>query len=135
MNDVKRAGCCTRCDTEVFEVKTRFLEGPLAGFPRQLGKHSEQAYRIDYALTDGSICTLTACEACREWMSDPANLPAIWQKVLRTFVFEERADVRAALPARPRTPAEQQHIQTELIKLSHNPPIGVIAVNQWSHHA
>lgn len=133
MNDVKKAGCCTLCDAEVYEVRSYFpMDSVLAGFPRQIGRPLPTARKISYALRDGSHADLTSCGACEGDMRDPARFPAIWQKVLRTFLFEERDDVRALLPAPARTPAEQERIHNELQILANNPMIAVICVTSWS---
>jgi hypothetical protein len=134
MSDTKKAGCCTLCDNEVYEVRSYFpMESILAGFPRKLGKPLPSARKVSYALRDGSHCDLTCCETCEPAMRDPAQFPALWQKVLRTFLFEERDDVRALLPAPVRTPTESAHIQKELQALSNNQPIAVICVTSWSN--
>ncbi len=127
MSDVKKYGCCTFCDAEVYEIKTYFPEGPLQGFPRKTGRPLPSAWRIDYVLTDGSSTTLTSCETCVPKMTDAANFPAIWAKVVRSFMFEEQPEVRAALPANQRTVAEQEHILNELTVLSQNLPVGVLS--------
>lgn len=127
MSDVKKTGSCTLCDAEVYEIKTYFPEGPLYGFPRSIGKPLPNAWRVDFALTDGSHCSLTCCESCLPFMTDPANIGAIWAKVIRTFMFEEQPEVRAALPATARTAQEQERVLTELTTLSHNIPIGVLS--------
>ena len=131
MSDVKKYGCCTLCDTEVYEIKTYFPEGPLHGFPRKTGRPLPSAWRIDYVLADGSHASLTSCESCLANMKDPANFPSLWAKVMRSFLFEEYPEVRAALPANARTIAEQEHIFNELTTLSQKVPIGVISSTRW----
>jgi hypothetical protein len=34
---VKKPGCCTLCDKEVYEIKTRWTKGILEGEPRKVG--------------------------------------------------------------------------------------------------
>jgi len=130
MSDVKKTGCCTLCDAEVYEIISYFPDGPLLGFPRKIGKALPNAYTVDYILTEGSIASLTCCESCRADMINEAFFPAIWAKVMRSFMFEEQPDVRASLPAPPRNVVEQDHILAELVKLSDNKPIGVMAVHR-----
>lgn len=124
---VKKTGCCTLCDTEVYEVITYFPEGPLYRFPRKIGKPLPSKVSIDYVLADGSHSTLTSCTSCASQMIDPANFPAIWRKVVRTFMFEEQDDVRAALPAPQRSQAEKARILADITALANNPPLGVIS--------
>ena len=123
---VKRAGCCTWCDEEVYEIITRFPEGPLSGYPRKIGKPLDSARRISYALVDGSRADLTCCAGCEFEMTQPVNMPIIWQKVIRSFMFEEQPDVRAALPAAPRTPAQTEIVLREIERQITNYPIAVI---------
>lgn len=124
----KRVGCCSWCDAEVYEVVTRYGEGPLAGFPRQLKGPLPGAHQVHYVLVDGSRCALTSCAACLGSITDPANLPSLWERVIVTFVFEERDDVRTAMPSPPRTAEQKQANQAGILRLMTNPPLGVLAV-------
>lgn len=127
-DDVKHAGCCSRCNVEIREVTTRFPEGPLHGWPRGIGAPLENSWRIEYVLLDGTRATVSCCENCKSWMCDPANFSEMWQKVIRTFLFEERDDVRAALPCAPRTAEQRSAALAGILKIQQSPPIGVIAI-------
>ncbi len=136
MSDVKKAGCCTWCDAEVYEVPVYFPnDSVLAGFPRKIGKAMPIARKITYALRDGSVCDLTSCDACEPNMRDPANFPVFWQKVIRTFLFEERDDVRALLPAPVRTLDDKERILNDINTIANNPPLAVICITSWRDHA
>lgn len=132
MSDVKKIGSCTLCDAEVYEIKTVFSEGPMLGFPRNVGKALPNAYTVNYVLTDGSLASLTCCESCRADMLNEEFFPAIWAKVMRSFILEEDDEVRKYLPAPVRTSEEKAHILNELVTLSNNVPVGVLAVHRIS---
>lgn len=128
MTSIKRPGCCTRCGTEVYTVVTRYPEGPLHRCPRELGSPLPSARLVHYVLVSGARCSLTSCEDCVAALVDPVNLPALWRQVIATFLFEERDDVRDAMPSAPRTAEQKQVNRTGILQLMTNPPLGVIAV-------
>lgn len=129
MPAVKRPGCCTHCGKEVYKVVTRYPEGPLHRFPRQLGKPLPEARRIDYVLVGGQHAALTSCKDCVPFLCDPKEYPKIWQQVIQSFLFEERDDVRAAMPSAPRTPEQRSANLRGILALVNNPPLGVIAIS------
>lgn len=133
MTTPKRPGCCSHCGVEVYEVVTRYPEGPLHRYPRELGKPLPTARLIHYVLTSGVRASITSCEVCVATLCDPASFAAIWQKVIQTFAFEERDDVRAAMPSAPRTTEQKQANRTGILQLMNNPPLGVISVTKLPH--
>lgn len=71
-----------------------------------MGKALDIAYKVEYYLSDGTRCTMTCCRDCLDAMVDPKNYQQIWDKVLRSFIFENRNDVREKMGSR--IPSEKQ---------------------------
>ena len=84
---MKKTGCCTLCDAEVYEVIDRHPAGhPYEGNPRTLGPALKNMRKLTFALADGTTCQMTFCTECKP---TPENMPDIWKKVLEATMYEE----------------------------------------------
>lgn len=128
----KRAGCCTVCERPVFDIVSSYTQAPLVGFPRKLGSPNDSAYRVEYALSDGSSTYLTFCDECLPAAMAAEMFPILWEKCIATFVFEMRDDVRAAQPASPYTARQRAAVEADLQRLSGMSLVGVIAQQKWA---
>lgn len=101
-------------------------------FPRKIGRPLEIAQRIEYALADGTVMRLTSCDQCLPAMQDLNSFPAIWEKVVRSWAFEQREDVRKLIGVSPMTPEQQTSIGKFMDAQLTNHMLGVIASGPWS---
>ena len=76
---MKRLGCCTLCDREVFEVVRRYTEGEVAGWPKQVGAPHAEARRVWLVFADGTIGAATLCGECAV---TPETLPQVLRRLL-----------------------------------------------------
>lgn len=89
---VKWKGCCTLCDKEVFESKTRFVEASVGSDSVFLGRLKTvdhpfaNARRITFVLSDGTEADITFCEDCAVGAS--GRLSEIWLRCFEAFQFE-----------------------------------------------
>ena len=88
MTNVKRPGCCTLCDAEVFEVVRR---NPETRAPIQVGRPLETAMRVTFLLQSGSQMDLTFCRACTDKLA-PHDYAGIWKRVLASWIAESGKD-------------------------------------------
>jgi len=79
----KVAGCCSKCDAEVFEVVARDDDRK----PARLGPAKENAERLTFYLLNGSRMDLTFCTDCAESLT-PGEFPFLWRRVMETWVDE-----------------------------------------------
>lgn len=86
----KLAGCCSKCDAEVFEVSVR---DPETREPKRagLGSPLENAVRATFVLMNGSRMDLTFCAACMDELT-PADYAALWRRVVVSWVHETSED-------------------------------------------
>jgi hypothetical protein len=80
----KVAGCCSKCDLEVFAVRQRDKK---TGLPVRLGAPSDDAMRLTFLLMDGSRMDLTFCRDCASNLA-PTDLAALWRRVMESWVHE-----------------------------------------------
>lgn len=123
MNE-KKVGCCTLCDTPVFEIVQRF-DPPLSE-PKAIGPPTDRAYKVSFVLMDGSIMYLTFCDLCT-----PTKFPEIWGKVLRSWGRELDDDYRELVGAKRMTKEQRQVNEAWLLGMVHQIPLGIIAVEKW----
>ena len=88
MSEFKISGCCSLCDTPVYEVLARFAEHERRpGEPKQLGAPDEGATKITFGLFDGTKADLTFCDSCAEELNCGQYME-IWRKVMRSWLRE-----------------------------------------------
>lgn len=87
MSKPKIAGCCSKCDAEVFEVKARNSER----FPTQIDGPLDNARRVTFVLMSGSPMDLTLCESCVETLT-PSDYYPLWQRVMAAWVSQSGKD-------------------------------------------
>lgn len=123
---VKRLGSCSICDKEIYEITLRYTTPPLERIPRKLGKPTNDAWKVEFVLRDGSTMSLSFCEDCKKKLTE-AQYPALWKKVMESWIFEMRDDVRKVLPTKPLTDKERAHIEKWLESQTDNGMLGVIS--------
>ena len=67
----KRPGCCTRCETPVYEI------GPNGA----VGRMTDLGTQVEFLLSDGTECDVTFCTTCAAALS-PGDFGAVWDAVL-----------------------------------------------------
>jgi hypothetical protein len=92
MSDIKKLGCCTLCDEEVFEITRRApRESSFSREPLSVGRPLPGSRRDSLVLTNGSTMDLTFCANCRPTAE---NLPKIWRKCRASLAREGMNDYR-----------------------------------------
>ena len=76
----KRNGCCSKCDAEVFEIKTRDADG----LPKQTGAPLDNGVRANFLMVNGSTMDLTFCKTCFDSLAPSDYLP-LWHRVLLSW--------------------------------------------------
>ena len=122
----KKLGCCTVCDKEIYEISLRYTQPPLERFPRKLGIPKEDAWKVEFILRDGSTMSLSFCEACKNNLTT-GQFPSLWNRVLESWVFEMRDDVRKVLPVKPLTPTQKESMQKWFETQVGNGMLGILA--------
>lgn len=88
MSFLKRPGCCSACDAEVFDVRTRDKE---TRAPVALGAPLDNAVRATFVLFMGSQMSLTLCSDCAAALT-PADFPILWQRVMAGWIAKSGTD-------------------------------------------
>ena len=122
----KKLGCCSVCDAEIYEIKLRYTQPPLERVPRQLGKPLDKAWKVEFVLQDGSTMSLSFCEDCKNKLNE-TQFPSLWNRVLESWIFEMRNDVRKVLPAKPLTQPQRENMQKWFANQVNNGMVGIIA--------
>ncbi len=125
---MKRLGCCTLCDKEVFEIKERFTGGDVDGLAKTLGRPYEEARRITLVLIDGKHMALTFCGDCEVM---PETLPEIHRKARLAWAFEATNATREQLKGEPLDLAGQWRYGAHQILQTNIIPIGVLHEESW----
>ena len=130
MTDVKKPGCCTLCDAEVFPISRRYArDHVLQSEPMGVGwPPHEGTRRVQFVLLDGSRMDLTFCASCE---TTPENLPRIWRKTVTAMVRSTQPAHRAAISAAPLSPEAQRAAEDRLRHFSSTIPLGVIRTRLW----
>lgn len=85
----KIPGCCSLCDTPVFEVMARWDEGEKrAGEPKQLGAPNEDSVRVSFLLMNGRTTDMTLCGECAGALN-PEQYTTLWRKNLNGWMREQ----------------------------------------------
>lgn len=85
---MKKIGCCTSCDKEVYEITRRFPSGhPYEREPIEIGKPIDAVTRT-LLMTDGSTMDLTYCPSCE------TNFVEDYKKVLEAWAREMTDEYR-----------------------------------------
>lgn len=130
---MKRYGCCTLCDEEVFKAHSHWpREHPyLAGHMKRSEGTKTNAMRVTLALLDGSTTDITFCRDCLP--SIPANMDKVWRKVSERHALGTDPRFREAMGHAPF--ADERHenaLLEEARHMVHNRPLGVLAVQSWN---
>jgi len=121
MGDRKLIGCCTVCDTPVFEVAARWTEGPMNGEIKQLGQPLEGARRMTVVRASGRQSNWTLCKDCEV---TPEMMPELNRKEIAAMVLE-RDMVMETMAQADRREAMLRLFQFDI-------PIGVLGEMLWT---
>ena len=123
----KKAGCCTLCNQEMYEVSRRWPQGhPYAGEGRQLGRPKMPVIRQHFVQTNGKIAVISFCESCARDADE--GIVHVWARALAAFKYERRHRVAIGMAPLDRKQAEAQDAM--LRELVAHPIIGVIATER-----
>lgn len=80
----KLTGCCTKCDTEVFNIIRR---NPETRVPVAVSTPLDNAVRLTFVLVDGTRMDLTFCTTCADGL-DPREYSFLWRRVMHSWNAE-----------------------------------------------
>ena len=98
----KRPGCCTRCETPVYEI----------GRNGAVGRMTDLGTQVEFLLSNGTECDVTFCTTCAAALS-PGDFGAVWDAVLDATGRELAG----------RTPTERARLMAPLMRVY---PMGVL---------
>lgn len=97
----KDVGCCSSCDQEVFNIRSRWPDvrgHPFRGRPKDVGLPLQGALRLDFRLSNGTICSFTTCTECERWLLEHEEVwPQLWRKAIREMEYQMQEGVREVL--------------------------------------
>ncbi len=120
----KKAGLCSLCDAEVFEVVTFWPDNS----PRQLGRPLPGARRDTLLMTDGSQATFTFCDECHP---TPENLPRLWARARVALSLEGQNGYRESRKIEPLTPRQQMMTGAAQLQIGRQVPLGLLYSQPW----
>jgi len=127
---VKKTGCCTMCDKEVFEIVQRYAQdSPIKKEPMKIGKPYPEAVLKVFVLMDGSTMDLTFCDQCDP---EPKDFPVIWKKVLKSWARELDPDHRRLLKLSPLQGEKLKQATIWFESMKFNLPMGIISSRKWN---
>jgi hypothetical protein len=122
-------GSSALSDRMLFEVELTWPPGHhFEGQPRRLGQPLPEARRAQLVLANGSRMDVTLHED--EIADLPARLPELHRRICEGLVWESAN--RALTGAAPLNETQQAHAEATLLAIVHNPPLGVLAVENWA---
>lgn len=126
----KKLGCCSMCDAEVFEARTRYPpDHSLSKEIRQVGKCLDGAKRMTFVLANGSQTDFTFCNSCNP---QPRHLPDLWKKTMAAMALQSDPAHRVAIGAGQLNSSQLAEMKRGLLKLANTPPLGVLYQQSWS---
>lgn len=114
----KRLGCCSICDTPVFEL------GPGG----RLAEPKENAVRAKVILIDGTLASLTLCADCAE----APDYVKLFDVMLGAWALELDDDYRKSCGGAPLTEPQRAALRAALDRQRTNVPIGLFHRESWS---
>jgi len=121
MGELKRLGCCTVCDEPIFEVTTRWMEGPYKGEARQLGRALPGIRRVTVVRMSGRQSYWSLCPTCE---IDPKDMVVLNRKEIRAMVKERSLSKD--------NPAQAENREKMLRLFEWDVPLGVLGEKPWS---
>ena len=117
----KLIGCCTFCDTEIFEVVSRYSDGPFQGEIREVGPPLPGARRVTIVRASGRTSYWSCCGDCEIL---PDDMPYLNTKEIGAMV-KERSVARDTMA--------QSEMRAKMLKLFEwDIPIGVLGEMPWT---
>ncbi len=84
-DSVKLTGCCTICDTEIYESRLRYRTGLLAGKISAPAEAKLGACGITFLISDGSSVRLSFCGNCADLAHK--NMGKVWAKAVKSQIW------------------------------------------------
>lgn len=78
---LKKNASCLCCGEPTFEVRDVYLEGPLAGTPRRVGRMLDTGTQVEFLMSDGSEADISFCLPCVDSLR-PEHYQAVWTACL-----------------------------------------------------
>ena len=92
MSPHKIGGCCSLCDTPVYDIRQRWDEGEKrAGEPKVFGPPNPDATRIEFLLFNGTRTSMTFCGECAKALT-PEHYTTLWNKNLNGYLREQNGN-------------------------------------------
>lgn len=126
---MKRLGCCTLCDKEVWDVTARFVDSELSGRPRSVSQPHESARRVWLLFANGNHGYVTLCDDCQ---ATHETLPEIHAQIRRAWAFEGTNGKREQAGEKPLTERQQWIQGAWQLGEVDNIPIGVLCEERWT---
>jgi len=115
----KRAGCCSLCDVEVFEVGDRKPNGD----PKQILAPLENARRLTLVLWSGHTANLTLCGECQLTPDRMSEIHATMVEALH------RGTQHRTIPLEPAAAETERRM---LYMATQDIPMGVLEDRLWT---
>lgn len=125
----KKAGHCTLCDVQVFEIIAKSTDG----VPLRIGKPFDNAWIVTFVLSDGPRMDLTFCEQCLEDLN-PGIYPAIWRKVMESWEREQDDEFRKSLRTEPLSERGRDESKKWLSGMGRTPILGILFKETWQRY-
>ena len=122
----KKAGHCTLCDVQVFEIPVKNQDG----VPLRIGAPYDNAWIVTFVLSSGPRMDLTFCEQCLDDLN-PGIYPSIWRKVMESWELEQNDKFRKSLRVEPLSGEGKDKSKNWLAGMKNTPIIGILFKEQW----
>ncbi len=122
---MKRLGCCALCDKECFEIKERFTDGDITGYPKVIGAPLEHARRVHLVFSNGTIGSVTMDDEC------PRDMPRLFAKIRESWAFEGTNGKREQSGGYSLTLKQQWIMGAVQLEQVKHPPLGVLFEETW----
>lgn len=121
MPDRKFTGCCTACDKPIFEIVSKYTEGPYNGEIRQVGRPLPGARRVTMVRVSGNTSYMSVCKDCE---IHPLDIPRLNCKEVAAMVYERNV---------ARDTMEQSKAREKMLRLfEFDILLGVLGEIPWS---
>jgi len=118
--EIKKLGCCTVCDVEIFEVVSRHIDGPYKGEAKQLGRSLPGARRVTIVRASGNQSNWSLCSDCE---LHPLDFPRLNRKEVAAMVKERNTAMD--------TPRQMEAREKMLSLFEFDVPVGVLGEIPW----
>lgn len=122
-------GSCALSERMLFEVELSWPAGHhFEGQPRKLGKPLPEARRAQLVALDGRRIDVSLHEDQVAGLQE--RLPELHRRICDGLAWERFN--REKTGAQPLNDSQQAHATQTMLDIVHNPPLGILAVEDWA---